>query len=78
MIKYFIEVKCSTEGCINNLNPASFWYDNPATSHPCGVCGMMITDCKVLDQGEFAPPPPPPPLAESTEDEEASSAEASA
>jgi hypothetical protein len=61
MIRYFIKVKCSTAGCINNLHPASFWYDNPETSHPCGSCGMPITDCEVLDQGEFAPHPPPPP-----------------
>jgi hypothetical protein len=61
MIRYFIKVKCSTEGCVNNLNSSSFWYDNPTTSHPCGFCGMMITDCEILDQGEFAPHPPPPP-----------------
>jgi hypothetical protein len=69
MIRYFIKVTCSTEGCTNNLNPASFWYDNPTTSHPCGSCGKMITECEVLDQGEFDPHPPPPPLVQPTEDE---------
>jgi hypothetical protein len=62
MIRYFLRVKCSTSDCSNNQNPAEFWYDNPATSHPCGVCGMMITDCRVLEQKEFQPHPPPPPL----------------
>jgi hypothetical protein len=62
MIRYFLRVKCSTSGCSNNQNPAEFWYDNPETSHPCGVCGMMITDCRVLEQKEFQPHPPPPPL----------------
>jgi hypothetical protein len=60
MIRYFLSVKCSTEGCINNENSSSFWYDNPTTSHSCGICGMIITDCEVLDQAEFTPPPPPP------------------
>jgi hypothetical protein len=60
MIRYFLSIRCSTEGCINSENAASFWYDNPTTSHPCGICGIMMTDCEVLDQAEFAPPPPPP------------------
>jgi hypothetical protein len=59
MIKYLLKIKCSTSGCANNKNTAQFWYDNPTTSHPCGICGMMITDCEVLDEKEFEPHPLP-------------------
>jgi len=62
MIRYFLRVKCSTPECPNNENPTQFWYDNQETAHPCGICGMMITECEVLNRGEFAPHPPPPPL----------------
>jgi len=61
MIRYFLSVKCSTPECPNE-NPTEFWYDNPETSHPCGICGMTITECEVLKQGDFEPHPPPPPM----------------
>jgi hypothetical protein len=62
MIRYLLKIKCSTSGCANSKNTAQFWYDNPTTSHPCGICGMMITDCEVLDEKEFEPHPLPPSL----------------
>jgi hypothetical protein len=62
MIRYFLRVRCSTSGCSNNENPTEFWYDNSTTSHPCGICGRMITDCKVLKQKEFEARAPLPPL----------------
>jgi hypothetical protein len=62
MIRYLLKIKCSTSGCANSKNTAQFWYDNPTTSHPCGICGMMITDCEVLDEKEFEPHPLPPAL----------------
>jgi hypothetical protein len=60
MIRYFLKIKCSTTECPNNENSAELWYDNPTVSHPCGICGMMITDCEVLKQAEFEPYPLPP------------------
>jgi hypothetical protein len=70
MIRYFLSVKCSTPECSNNQNATEFWYDNPETSHPCGICGMPITECEVLKQAEFEPYPPPPPIRKVFEIEE--------
>jgi hypothetical protein len=62
MIRYLLQIKCSTSGCANNKNAGQFWYDNPTTAHPCGICGMMMTDCEVLEEKEFEPHPLPPSL----------------
>jgi hypothetical protein len=64
MIRYLLKVKCSTADCVNSENSSELWYDNPTVSHPCGICGMMITECEIVKQAEFEPHPPPPPLPE--------------
>jgi ribosomal protein S27E len=60
MIKYFLSVKCTNENCSNVNKPMTFWYDNPTTSHPCGVCGHMITYCEAIKEEEFPDPAPLP------------------